>query len=63
MLSGLDTGSTFGGMGSSREAMISCIIEPSLFVTIFTVSLISKSTSIYQIMDTTNKDGGVFAIF
>lgn len=61
MLSGLDTGSTFGGMGSSREAMISCIIEPSLFVTIFTVSLISKSTSIYQIMDTTNKDGGVFA--
>ncbi len=49
-LSALDTGSTFGGMGSSREAMISALIEPSILVSIFTVGLISGSTSIYQMM-------------
>lgn len=50
MLAGLDTGSTFGGMGSSREGMISSLIEPSIIVSIFTIGLISKSTSIYQMI-------------
>jgi formate hydrogenlyase subunit 4 len=39
VLSGLDTGSTFGGMGSSREMVISSLIEPSLIVAIFTLGL------------------------
>jgi formate hydrogenlyase subunit 4 len=47
----LDTASTFGGMGASREAMISSLIEPSILVSLFTVGLISKSTSAYQIMN------------
>ncbi len=51
MLAGLDTGSTFGGMGSSREAMISSLIEPSIFVTLFTAGLISGSTSLIPIME------------
>ena len=50
MISALDTASTFGGMGSSREAMISSLVEPSIFVALFTVGLISKSTSLLQIM-------------
>jgi Formate hydrogenlyase subunit 4 len=50
MLAGLDTASTFGGMGSSREAMISSLIEPSLLVSLITVGLIAKSTSAFQIM-------------
>jgi len=45
-LAALDTGSTFGGMGSSREMLISSIFEPSLFVALFSVSLISGSTSL-----------------
>jgi formate hydrogenlyase subunit 4 len=45
-LSGLDTGSTFGGMGSSREAMISALIEPSILVSVFTVGLVSGTTAI-----------------
>jgi len=49
-LSALDTGSTFGGMGSSREAMISSLIEPSILVSVFTIGLIAGSTSIYQMM-------------
>ena len=51
MLAALDTASTFGGMGASREAMISSLIEPSILVSLFTVGLISKSTSAYQIMN------------
>lgn len=38
-LSALDTGSTFGGMGASRELMISSLIEPSILVTLFTIGL------------------------
>ncbi len=37
-LAGLDTASTFGGMGSSRELLVSALIEPSLFIVIITVS-------------------------
>lgn len=50
MAAALDTGSTFGGMGSSREAMISSLIEPSILVSIFTIGLICKSTSLPKIM-------------
>ncbi len=46
----LDTGSTFGGMGGSREAMISSLIEPSILVAMFSVGLAAKSTSVSQIM-------------
>ncbi len=51
MLAGLDTASTFGGMGSSREAMISSLIEPSILVSLITVGLIARSTSAFQVMD------------
>ena len=37
-LAALDTGSTFGGMGSSREMMISSLMEPSLIIVIFTLA-------------------------
>ena len=36
-LAGLDTGSAFGGMGSSREMFISSLVEPVIFVSIFAV--------------------------
>ena len=49
-LSGLDTASTFGGMGSSREAMIASLIEPSILVSVFTIGLFAKSTSVYSMM-------------
>lgn len=50
-LSGLDTASTFGGMGSSREAMISSLIEPSVLVSMFTIGLIAGSTSISRMTE------------
>ncbi len=50
VLAGLDTASTFGGMGSSREMMISSLMEPSLLVTVFTVGLLAGSTSVHDMM-------------
>jgi formate hydrogenlyase subunit 4 len=49
-LAALDTGGTFGGMGASREAMISSLIEPSLLVAVFTVGLAAHSTSASSMM-------------
>lgn len=49
-ISGLDTGSTFGGMGSSREMMISALFEPSLIVAVLTLGFAAKSTSLGDIM-------------
>lgn len=57
MLAAMDTGSTFGGMGSSREAMISSLIEPSILVSLFTLGLISGSTSLIQMMKASMADG------
>lgn len=45
ILAGMDTGGTFGGMGSSREAMISALVEPAILVTVFAVGLQAGSTS------------------
>jgi len=49
-LSGLDAGSAFGGMGSSRETMVSALIEPSILISAFTIGLAAKSTSIPEMM-------------
>ncbi|NLI74610.1 MAG: formate hydrogenlyase [Euryarchaeota archaeon] len=45
-LAALDAGSTFGGMGSSRELFISSIVEPTMLLSIFTVGLISSTTDL-----------------
>jgi formate hydrogenlyase subunit 4 len=45
-LSALDTGSSFGGMGSSREMFISSLAEPAVVLSVFAVSLRSGSTDI-----------------
>ncbi|MDO8602834.1 MAG: NADH-quinone oxidoreductase subunit H [Candidatus Omnitrophota bacterium] len=45
-LSALDTGSFFGGMGSSREMFISSLVEPALCMVIFSISLQFGSTDI-----------------
>ncbi len=41
VLGGLEGGSTFGGMGSSREMMMSVLIEPALLLAIATLAVIS----------------------
>ncbi len=41
VLGGLEGGSTFGGMGSSREMMMSVLIEPALLLAIATLAVLS----------------------
>ncbi len=45
-LAGLDTGSSFGGMGSSREMFISSLAEPCVCLAVFSVALLSGSTNV-----------------
>lgn len=45
-LGGLDAGSSFGGLGSSREMTISAIAEPALMLAMFTVAIGAGSTNL-----------------
>lgn len=49
MLAGLDVSSAFGGIGVSREMMISSLLEPALFLVLFTLAVTYGSTNIYTI--------------
>jgi len=48
MLLGLDSASSFGGMGSSREAFISALVEPAMVLTVFSVSMMAGDLGIGQ---------------
>jgi formate hydrogenlyase subunit 4 len=50
VMAGMDTGTSFGGMGSSREMMISAIAEPALLIVLFAVGMMSMSTSLSVII-------------
>ncbi|MDP2350062.1 MAG: NADH-quinone oxidoreductase subunit H [Chloroflexota bacterium] len=45
-LAALDTGSAFGGMGSSREVAISALVEPALLLTLAGAALAAGSTDL-----------------
>jgi formate hydrogenlyase subunit 4 len=49
-LGGLDPGSAFGGMGSSREMTIAAIAEPAMMLAIFTAAIAAGSTNLSQIV-------------
>jgi formate hydrogenlyase subunit 4 len=48
-LSGMDSGSSFGGLGSSREMTISALAEPAMMLAIFTVAIGAGSTGLSEI--------------
>ena len=48
-LAGLDVGTSFGGMGSSREMMISSLAEPAMLMVAFTLSLLAGSTQLSSV--------------
>ncbi len=49
-LAAMDIGTAFGGMGASREMTIASLAEPAMLMSIFTVSLATKSTSLAQMV-------------
>jgi len=48
-LAGLDVGTSFGGIGSSREMMIASLAEPAMLLIVFTVALIAGTTQLSSI--------------
>ena len=48
-LAGMDVGTAFGGIGSSREMMISSLAEPAMLLIVFTVALIAGTTQLSSI--------------
>ncbi len=50
MLAGLDVSSSFGGFGVSRDMMMSMLLEPALFLTIFVAALTYGGSNISGIV-------------
>jgi len=50
-LAGMDIGTSFGGIGSSREMMISSMAEPAMLMIVFSVALIAGSTQLSTIAE------------
>ncbi|MBW7852505.1 MAG: NADH-quinone oxidoreductase subunit H [Rhodospirillales bacterium] len=44
-LAGMDVGTSFGGIGASREMMIASLAEPAMLMMTFTLSLLAGSTA------------------
>jgi formate hydrogenlyase subunit 4 len=45
-LAGMDIGTAFGGIGSSREVMIAALAEPAMLLIVFCVALVAGSTQL-----------------
>ena len=45
-LAGMDAGTSFGGIGSSREVMIASLAEPAMLMIVFAIALIAGSTQL-----------------
>ena len=48
-LAGMDVGTAFGGIGSSREMMIASLAEPAMLLVVFTVALVAGTTQLSTI--------------
>jgi formate hydrogenlyase subunit 4 len=48
-LAGMDVGTSFGGIGSSREVMIASLAEPAMLMIVFTLALFARSTQLSTI--------------
>jgi formate hydrogenlyase subunit 4 len=51
-LAGMDIGTSFGGIGSSREMMIASLAEPAMLMLVFSIALIVGSTQLSTIAET-----------
>jgi formate hydrogenlyase subunit 4 len=49
-LAGLDVGTSFGGIGSSRDMTIASLAEPAMIMIVFTLSLVAGSTQLSSIV-------------
>lgn len=57
-LAGLDTGTAFGGMGASREITIAALVEPTILLSVFALSLPAGSANLAAIVSATAEHPG-----
>jgi formate hydrogenlyase subunit 4 len=57
-LAGLDTGTAFGGMGSSREITIAALVEPTILLAVFALSVPGESANLAAIVSATANNPG-----
>ncbi|MGY8663223.1 NADH-quinone oxidoreductase subunit H [Bradyrhizobium sp. UFLA05-109] len=55
-LAGMDVGTAFGGIGSSREVMIASLAEPAILITVFSVAMIAGSTQLSNVAEFMGSD-------
>ncbi|MEX0852526.1 MAG: NADH-quinone oxidoreductase subunit H [Bauldia sp.] len=56
-LAGMDVGTAFGGIGSSREVMIASLAEPAMIMIVFTLALVAGSTQLSTVAATLAASG------
>lgn len=56
-LAGMDVGTSFGGMGSSREMTVATLAEPAMLMVIFTLAMVASSSNLSTVMQTILADG------
>jgi formate hydrogenlyase subunit 4 len=49
-LAGMDVGTAFGGMGSSREMTVAALAEPAMLIVLFTLAMVANSTNLGAIV-------------
>jgi formate hydrogenlyase subunit 4 len=58
-LAGMDVGTSFGGLGSSREMLFASLAEPAMIMIVFTVALVAGSTQLSAIAGFMLTQGGL----
>ena len=49
-LAGMDIGTSFGGMGASREMTFAALAEPAMLIVVFTLAMLASSTNLSTIV-------------
>jgi formate hydrogenlyase subunit 4 len=52
-LAGIDTGTSFGGMGASREITIAALVEPTILLAVFALSIPAGSANLAALVSNT----------
>ncbi len=62
-LAGIDTGTAFGGMGASRETVIAALVEPTILLSVFALSIPGGSSNLGALVaDTLDHPGRVASL-
>ena len=57
-LAGIDTGTSFGGMGASREITIAALVEPTILLAVFALSIPAGSANLGALVANTHRSPG-----